>query len=47
MPGITLQLSGREDVALATALTTLTCEVLKKRPEQTTVLVRFVPPELW
>ncbi|EPG2633954.1 TPA: 4-oxalocrotonate tautomerase [Pseudomonas aeruginosa] len=51
MPGITLQLSGQEDAALATRLasdlTILTCAVLDKRAEHTMVLVRFVPHELW
>jgi 4-oxalocrotonate tautomerase len=51
MPGITLQLSGHEDPQLAhrlaNALTKLTCRILDKRPEQTMVIVRFVPAELW
>lgn len=51
MPGITLQLSGQQDNALAQrlalALTELTCRVLDKRPEQTMTIVRFVADQLW
>ena len=51
MPGITLKLSGHPDPALASRLafelTALTCNVLEKQPEQTMVMVQFVPHELW
>jgi 4-oxalocrotonate tautomerase len=51
MPGITLKLSGEPDAALARGLaaelTALTCDVLEKRPQQTMVMVQFVPRELW
>ena len=51
MPGITLTLSGEADQALvrrlAPALTSLTCAVLDKKPEETTVIVKFVPALDW
>lgn len=51
MPGLTLTLSGQPDPALArrlaSELTALTCEVLEKRPDQTMVIVRFVPDDFW
>lgn len=51
MPGITLKISGQPDMALVQSivpqLTALTCDVLEKRPEQTMVMVYFVPHELW
>jgi 4-oxalocrotonate tautomerase len=51
MPGITLTLSGEADQALVRrlvpALTSLTSAVLDKKPEETTVLVKFVPAGDW
>ena len=51
MPGITLTLSGEADQALvrrlAPALTSLTCAVRDKKPEETTVIVKFVPAVDW
>lgn len=51
MPGITLKISGQPDRALVQSiipqLTALTCDILEKRPEQTMVMVHFVPHELW
>lgn len=51
MPGITLKISGQPDIALVQSiihqLTALTCDVLEKRPEQTFVMVHFIPHELW
>ncbi|WP_213940437.1 4-oxalocrotonate tautomerase [Pseudomonas sp. dw_612] len=51
MPGITLKIAGQPNAELVQRivppLTVLTCEVLEKRPEQTMVMVQFVPHELW
>ena len=51
MPIINLKVSGKEDPALAKQLATeisrLTKEVLKKKPEVTVVTVSFVPNYLW
>ena len=51
MPGITLKISGQPDLArvqgIVSQLTALTCDVLEKRPEQTLVMVHFVPHEQW
>lgn len=51
MPGITLKISGEPNLELVHSivpkLTTLTCEVLEKRPEQTLVMVQFLPHEQW
>lgn len=51
MPGITLKISGQPNPDLIRSivpqLTALTCEVLEKRPEQTLLMIHFVPHELW
>ena len=51
MPIINLKVSGKEDPALAKQLATeisrLTKEVLKKKPEVTVVTVSFIPNYLW
>ncbi|MEO5890034.1 MAG: 4-oxalocrotonate tautomerase family protein [Ferruginibacter sp.] len=51
MPIINLKVSGQEDSALAQQLATeisrLTAETLKKKPELTVVTVSFVPDYLW
>lgn len=51
MPIIELKVSGQEDAALAQELATeisrITKEVLKKKPEVTVVTVSFVPDHLW
>jgi len=51
MPIIELKLSGQENPVLAqqvaTEISRLTKDVLKKRPEVTVVTVSFVPDHLW
>ncbi|MFP3447657.1 tautomerase family protein [Pseudomonas sp. SIMBA_067] len=51
MPGLTLNISGEPDSELIRSivpkLTALTCEVLDKRPEQTMVMLQFLPHEHW
>jgi 4-oxalocrotonate tautomerase len=51
MPGITLTLSGKTDptetARLADAVAALTCRVLRKELERTTVIVRHVAREDW
>lgn len=51
MPIIELKLSGQENPALAqqiaTQISSLTKDILKKRPEVTVVTVSFVPDHLW
>ena len=51
MPIIELKVSGQEDPALAQELATeisrITKEVLKKKPEVTVVTVSFVPDHFW
>jgi 4-oxalocrotonate tautomerase len=51
MPIIELKLSGQENPALAqqiaSEISRLTKDVLKKRPEVTVVTVSFVPEHLW
>ncbi len=51
MPIINLKVSGDEDAALAQTLATqissLTKDILNKRPEATVVTVSFVPNHLW
>ncbi len=51
MPGIVLRISGLHDAALARGLaseiTALTCKILEKLPQQTMVMVQFVPHDLW
>lgn len=51
MPGLALTVSGSPDPALSRRLadetTRVTCETLRKRPELTTVLVRFIAHEHW
>jgi 4-oxalocrotonate tautomerase len=51
MPGIVLTLSGEPDDDLAqriaTDITDLACAVLRKRPDQTMVMVRHVPHRSW
>lgn len=51
MPIIELKVSGQEDPTLAQKLATevsrITKEVLKKKPEVTVVTVSFVPDHLW
>lgn len=51
MPIINLKISGQEDPALAQQLaieiSSVTKEVLKKKPEVTVVTVSFVPDYLW
>lgn len=50
MPAIHLKLSGKEDSALAKKLalsiSTITKEVLNKKPEVTVVTVSFIPNDL-
>ena len=51
MPGITLKISGERNPELVRQLvpqlTALTCEVLEKRPEQTLLILDFVPHDQW
>lgn len=51
MPGIELTVSGTPDEALnrrlATELTALTCETLRKEPERTMVMIHHVPHKQW
>jgi 4-oxalocrotonate tautomerase len=51
MPGIVLTISGEPDDGLARQIaeeiTSLTCSVLHKRPEQTMVMIRHVPHRWW
>ncbi|KAF1032029.1 MAG: hypothetical protein GAK37_00620 [Pseudomonas sp.] len=51
MPGITLKISGEPNAELVRrvvpAITALTCEVLEKRPDQTVVVLDFVPHAHW
>jgi len=51
MPGITLTVSGEADQALtsrlATAISRLTCQMLKKELDRTAVLVHHHPREQW
>lgn len=51
MPAIHLKLSGKKDSALAKKLalsiSTITKEVLNKKPEVTVVTVSFIPNDLW
>ncbi|WP_263263129.1 4-oxalocrotonate tautomerase [Pseudomonas sp. RIT-PI-S] len=51
MPGLTLTLSGDDNLALAQRivpkLTALTCELLEKAPAQTMIIVRFMPHAQW
>ena len=51
MPGILLTISGEpnDDLAQLAAeeITSLTCSVLRKRPEQTMVMIRHVPHREW
>lgn len=51
MPGVTLKISGEPDPALigriVPEITALTCTVLDKLPEQTMVMLLFVPHEHW
>lgn len=51
MPGLLLTLSGSRNPPLVArivpALTSLTCDILKKRPEATMVMVRYVLHEDW
>jgi 4-oxalocrotonate tautomerase len=51
MPSIFLTVSGQDDPALTRRLAEevagLTCEVLRKEHERTTVIVRYVPKDQW
>lgn len=51
MPGITLKISGEPNLdlihSIVPKLTTLTCELLEKRPDQTLVMVQFLPHAQW
>ncbi|MCF4976285.1 MULTISPECIES: 4-oxalocrotonate tautomerase [Pseudomonas] len=51
MPAISLTISGHSNPKLVRSiipkLTAMTCGVLDKRPEQTLVMVQFLPHELW
>ncbi|WP_375453365.1 4-oxalocrotonate tautomerase family protein [uncultured Methylobacterium sp.] len=51
MPGIILKLSGEPNLDLVRRIvpqiTALTCAVLEKRPEQTLVMLQFVPHDHW
>ena len=51
MPGIVLTISGEPDDSLAQRvaedITNLACSVLRKRPNQTMVMVRHVPHRSW
>ena len=51
MPGLLLKISGPADPALVRRvvpeLTQLTCTLLDKEPERTTVIIDFVPHDVW
>ncbi|WP_019938538.1 hypothetical protein [Bordetella sp. FB-8] len=51
MPGIVLTVSGESNKTLtnrlANELPRLTCRILKKEPERTMMMVRYVPKDQW
>lgn len=51
MPAINLRLSGDQSdydlVKISKELTTLTCEILDKKPEKTMIFINFIPPKYW
>ncbi|TXJ17230.1 MAG: 4-oxalocrotonate tautomerase family protein [Afipia sp.] len=51
MPGITLRISGQPDADLTrravARITSVTCTLLDKKPQQTVAMVQYIPQDQW